>query len=94
MCNRLFASSSEGTVLWLYARCDQCGAKVRVRIDLYNDLSWTDDGGYILRKETMDNRCYRLMTAVLRSSNARCVTSREISSGEFITKDEYESDLQ
>ncbi len=93
MFHRLSAPSSERTVLWLYARCGQCGAKVRVRIDLYNDLSWTDDGGYILRKEIMDNRCYRLMNAVLRFDNARRVASREISGGEFITKDEYESGL-
>lgn len=91
---KLFAPSSERNVLWLYVRCDQCDAKVRVRIDLYNDLSWTDDGGYILRKEIMDSQCYRLMNAVLRFDNARCVTSCEISGGEFITKDEYESGMR
>jgi hypothetical protein len=89
--DRLFGRSLEKGVLWLYVRCDKCGAKVRVRVNLYNDLSLTDDGGYILRKEIMDNQCYQLMHAELRFDGGRRVTSRDVSGGEFITKEEYES---
>jgi hypothetical protein len=64
---------------------------VRVRVNLYNDLSVTDEGGYILRKEIMDNECYQLMHAELRFDGSRRVTSRDISGGRFITKEEYES---
>lgn len=89
--DRLFGRSSEKGVLWFYVRCNKCGANVRVRVNLYNDLSLTDDGGYILRKEIMDNQCYQLMHAELRFDGRRRVTSRDISGGEFITKEEYES---
>ena len=87
----LFGRSSEKGVLWLYVRCNNCGAKVRVRVNLSNDLSLMDEDGYILRKEIVDNQCYQLMRAELRFDGRRRVTSRDISGGEFITKEEYES---
>ena len=89
--DKLFGRSSERGVLWLYVRCGNCGANVRVRVNLYNDLSQADEGGYILRKEIMDSKCYQLMHAELHFDSRRRVISRDISGGEFITKEEYES---
>jgi exosome complex RNA-binding protein Rrp42 (RNase PH superfamily) len=60
-------------------------------VNLYNDLSLMDEGGYILRKEIMDNQCYQLMHAEVRFDGRRQITSRDISGGEFITREEYES---
>lgn len=94
MLHRLFALSSQRNVLRLHARCDNGEARVRARIDLYNDLSWTDDGGCMLPKEIMDNHCYGLVNAVLSLDNVRRVTSRRITGGEFITQDECESGLR
>ena len=89
--DRLFGRSAERDVLWLYVRCNQCGAKVRVRVNTYNDLSLVAEGGYILRKEIMDSQCCRLMHAELLFDSRRRVTSRDISGGEFITKEAFEA---
>ena len=88
--DRLIGRSSERGVLWLYVRCNHCGDKVRVRVNLYNDLSSTEEGGYILRKQVMDNQCYQLMHAELHFDDRRRVSSRDMRGGEFITKEEYE----
>jgi hypothetical protein len=78
-------------VLWLYVRCHKCGAKVRVRVNLANDPSLDDEGGYILRKDIMDSKCYQLMHAQVRFDEHRRVISREIEGGEFISEEEYAS---
>jgi len=88
--DRLFGRVKYQDALWLHVRCAKCGAKVRVRIDLYNDLSQADEEGYILRKEIMDGRCYQLMYAELRFDDRRQITSQDIIGGEFITANEYE----
>ena len=89
--DKLLGRSSEQGVLWLYVRCGNCGAEVRVRINLYNDLSVADDGGHILRKEIMDSRCCQLMHAVLHFDGKRRVISRDITGGDFISQDEFEA---
>jgi len=87
--DRLLGRSADTSALWIYVRCSRCGAKVRVRINPINDLSTADDGGYILRKEMMDDKCFQLMRAELRFDDKRRVLSREIEGGEFITEEEY-----
>jgi len=87
--DKLFSRPAQSDILWLYVRCAKCGAKVRVRINLYNDLSLANEGGYILRKEIMDNRCFQLMQAELHFDDQKHVISRDISGGEFITAEEY-----
>lgn len=77
------------SALWLYVRCGRCGTKVRVRISLANDLSLADEGGYLLRKEIVDDRCHQLMLAELHFDEARRVVSRELSGGEFISEEEW-----
>jgi hypothetical protein len=88
---RLLGRSQEQGVLWLHARCGRCGAKVRVRINLINDLSLDDEGGFILRKEMLDDQCFQLMRAELHFDGKRRELLRHIEGGEFITRDEYET---
>jgi hypothetical protein len=62
--------------LYLYVRCNNCQSPLRVRIDPRNELSPEFDegegvGGYILRKEMMDSKCFRLMYATLRFDTRR-----------------------
>jgi len=89
--DRLLGRSGDKSVLWLYVRCSRCGAKVCVRVNLFNDLSITENGGYILRKEILDNKCFQLMRAELRFDSKRRLISRDIDEGEFITEAEYEA---
>lgn len=90
---KLFGRSpQEGRdVLWLYVRCGNCGARVRVRINLHHDLSLTGEGGYIVRKGIVDNECFRPLRAELHFDDRKRVTSRTIEGGEFITAEEYSS---
>jgi len=85
---KILGKPIEDSALWLYVRCNKCGAKARVRISLANDLSMEDDG-YILRKEIMDNRCFQLMCAELHFDERRRIVSREITGGEFISAEEW-----
>ncbi len=87
--DRLFGRPKFEREMWLYVRCSKCGTPMKVRVDMYNDLS-LEEGGYILRKEMMDDHCFALMRAEIRFDNKRRVRSREIEGGELISKEEYE----
>jgi len=89
---KLLGKPVEDSALWLYVRCNKCGARARVRVSLANDLSMDDDGNYILRKEIMDNRCCQLMQAELHFDKHRRVVSRELTGGEFISEEEYQAE--
>ena len=89
--DRLFGRGSAERFYWLHVRCNKCGATIRVRVDLFNDLSIADEGGYILRKEIVDDSCHQLMRAELRFDDRRRVTSRQVSGGNLITKEEYDA---
>ncbi|GIV86480.1 MAG: hypothetical protein KatS3mg054_0509 [Chloroflexus sp.] len=92
---RLFRGrSEEAPFMLLHVRCQRCGAVVQVRINLYNDLSAEYDdreevSGYWIRKEMMDDRCFRLMTAELRFDRQRRLVSQDIVGGQVITAEEY-----
>ncbi|OAN38288.1 MULTISPECIES: hypothetical protein [Chloroflexus] len=91
---RLFGRAEEAPFLLLHVRCARCGAVVQTRINLYNDLSVEYDdreelAGYWIRKELMDDRCFRLMTAELRFDRQRRLISQEITGGQIITAEEY-----
>ena len=78
-------------ILWLYVRCKRCGTPLAVRVDLRNDPSHDyDSGGYVLRKEMMDAKCFSLMTAEIHFDPQKKIIAREIDRGEFITREEYE----
>lgn len=86
-----FAGGGNATpILWLYVQCERCGTPVAVRVNLYNDPSVDDEGGYILRKAVMDNKCYRLMEAELHLDAGRHIKQQTIQGGKFISKQEYE----
>lgn len=87
---KILGKPIEDTALWLYVRCNRCGAKTRVRISLANDLSMEEDG-FILRKDIMDSHCLQLMRAELHFDERRRVVSRELAGGEFISAEEWAS---
>ncbi len=90
-----FAPQSPGgdpNALWLYVRCKRCGAPVAVRIDVRNEPSPDyERGGYILRKEMMDDKCFALMHAEIRMDAQHRILEKTVDHGEFITREEYES---
>jgi len=62
-----------------------------MRVNMINDLSALDDGGYILRKEILDDKCFTLIRAELRFDSRRRIISQSIEGGEFITREQYEA---
>lgn len=86
----IFAPAADPMALWLYVKCNRCGAPVAVRVDLRNEPSRDDESdGYILRKEIMDDQCLTLMRAEIHFDARRKVTAQTIDQGEFITPAEY-----
>jgi len=67
-----------------------------VRLNKLNDLS-REEGGpgtLFVRKEVMDNKCFRLMTAEIWLDDAYNVVTADVSGGEMMTREEYESQHQ
>jgi len=85
----------EGDIHWEYVRCSRCGEKIPVRIDLRNELTpqyEEGEGAYYVRKGVMGsgkNRCFQTIEVELFFDSSRRLTSRYISGGEFITKEEF-----
>ncbi len=77
---------------WLYVRCRRCGEVIKTRLDLRNNLSARDDGGFIARKTLVGNQlCFERIEVALTFDQNRQLIDREIVRGEFITAEEYES---
>lgn len=79
--------------MYLYVKCNHCGSPLRVRIDtrneLYPEYGDMEASGYVLHKEMMDSKCFRLMYATVRFDARRRELDREIEGGTFITREEY-----
>ena len=75
----------------IYVECERCKSKVHVRLDRRHDISVREDGGYYVRKEIMDSKCFRLMAAEITLDSAHRIQSQEIQGGRFVTREEYES---
>jgi hypothetical protein len=89
-------STEESDVLWVYVRCDKCGEALKTRIDLSHDLTpnYSAEGhvtDYGLRKVLIGSqRCFEPIEVTLTFDSQRRVTSREITGGQFISREEYE----
>jgi hypothetical protein len=75
----------------IYVECDRCKSKVHVRLDRRHDLSAGEGGGYFVRKEIMDSRCFRLMSAEINFDGSYRVQSQDLQGGRFISKEEFEA---
>ncbi len=84
------AGSGEQHILYLYVRPKRCDQIVRVRINLYNDLSLSDGDGYHCRKMARAARCPFAAELFLRFDKNRRLLEQEIENGEFVTEEEYE----
>ncbi len=77
---------------WIYARCRRCGEAIRTRINLGNDLSPNDEGGYTVVKTLVgDQRCVERIEVPLTFDENRRLLGQEISRGDFITAKEFEA---
>jgi hypothetical protein len=74
----------------IYVECERCKSIVHVRLDRRHDISLREDGGYYVRKEIMDSKCFRLMAAEITFDSAYRIQSQEVQGGRFLTKEEFE----
>ena len=75
--------------IYFYAQCDKCDSLVKVRADKQYDLQKAD-GGYVWHKTIVDSKCFQRMQAVVHLDGSFQVTSQELSTGRFLTKDVYD----
>ena len=92
----LFGGSSGGEqsdgVYWIYVRCRRCGEVIKTRLDLFNNLSPNDEGGYTASKTLVGNRlCFERIEVTLTFDENRRLINRDISRGDFITAEEFEA---
>ena len=91
--------AGEGDLLWVYVRCDKCGETIKTRLDLRHDLTpnYSAEGrviNYFLRKVLIGSqRCFEPIEVKLTFDPQRRPTSREITGGQFMSKEEYEGKL-
>jgi len=75
----------------IYVECSRCQAKVHVRLDPRHDLSQAEGGGYFVRKEIMDSKCFRLMAAEITFDTRYRVQTQDIQGGRFLTRQEFDA---
>lgn len=77
---------------WVYVRCKRCGEPIKTRIDLRNELSPRDEGGFITRKTMVGSqRCFERIEVTLTFDQDRRLVDRQIAGGDFITAEEFEA---
>jgi hypothetical protein len=71
-----------------YVKGKKCGAITRLRIDMRNDLSRTDedDNVFYVRKVVVDNICYGQVEVELRFDSNYRELARIINGGDFVDK--------
>ncbi len=84
-------SQQADDALHIYVECERCKSTVHVRLDKRHDLSASEDGGYFVRKEIMDSKCFRLMSAEIVFDGSFRMQRQELQGGRFISKEEFEA---
>ena len=85
----------DGNSHWEYVRCSRCGEKIRVRVNLRNELTSQYEGGegaYYVRKGVVGGgkaRCFQMVEVELFFDPRRRLVSRYITGGEYITEEEF-----
>jgi hypothetical protein len=96
----LFAppQKNDDRAYWLYVQCNRCGEVIRVRVDLYNDLSPIyEEAGvtYFCRKVIIgQERCYQKIELEMTFTEQRKLVAKEIQGGRIITADDYSQALK
>ncbi len=84
-------SQQPDEAIHVYVECERCKSKVHVRLDKRHDLSAGEEGGYFVRKEIMDSKCFRLMSAELVLDSSYRIQRQDLQGGRFISKEEFEA---
>jgi hypothetical protein len=77
--------------IYVYAACDRCGQRLRIRIDRQYDLNQRDEGGYDWHKTLVDSRCFRPMPTMVTFDQHYRIISAEIEGGHYMSQEAYEA---
>jgi hypothetical protein len=81
-----------GNAHWLYVRCRRCGEVIRTRLDLKNELTPRDEGGFMARKTMVGSQlCFERIEVTLIFDHNRQVIEHEIAGGDVVTAAEFEA---
>jgi hypothetical protein len=85
---------SDGRALYFYVKCSTCDEKIRVRVDMYNDLAQEFDendrtSGYTLDKDVLGNQCFRMMHLHVTFDSSKRILEKSVENGTLITKEEF-----
>lgn len=85
---------SDGRALYFYVKCGSCGEKIRVRVDMFNDLAQEFDendrtSGYTLNKDVLGNNCFRMMHLHVTFDSGKRIVQQSVDNGTLITREEY-----
>ena len=65
--------------------CDRCGETIQGKVNLSNDLSQDNEGGYHVRKVLMGGgRCFQQIEVILKFDASRQVQDQQVSGGKII----------
>ena len=86
---KLFGSggtSSGGDFYTFNAQCDRCGETMEGKINMANDLSLSDEGGYYVRKMLIGSSglCLHHMEVTMNFDDSRKLQDKQISGGKFL----------
>jgi hypothetical protein len=90
------ASTSDANAIYYFVRCDKCGEAIRIRLGRQSDLAQEFEGegdyptGHSVSKDVMGRKCFKMMHLEVRYDKGYRETSRELTGGTFITRQEYE----
>jgi hypothetical protein len=79
-------TSSSGSDFYTFdVTCDRCGETIEGKINISNDLSLDDEGGYFVRKVLIGGgRCFQQVEATFKFDASRKLQDRQISGGNFV----------
>jgi hypothetical protein len=78
-------SSSSSNFYTFSVRCDLCDETIEGRVNLSNDLSMNDEGGYHVRKVLMGSgHCFQQIEVELRFDTSRQLLEKQVSGGKFV----------
>lgn len=65
--------------------CDRCGETIEGKVNLSNDLSMDDEGGYHVRKVLMGSKhCFQQVEVTIKFDSSRRLKERQINGGKFL----------
>jgi len=78
-------TSSSSDFYTFNVSCDRCGDTIEGKVNLSNDLSHDDEGGYHVRKVLMGSgHCFQQIEVTFKFDASRSLREKGISGGKFV----------